>query len=190
MDYDEDLDPQQANETIREFVLPKVCCVGWHWQARTREWSTRACTRARTPLGMSCVGKHAGTHAHSMHACISHLPTHKPLQNHELRMECPTSGGRDVRILVGQLVERAAACTSRQCTSSTSTSSTSTSTGSKSTSTIKRNTQRNTLLPPQLEDGTAEVFGAELQKGTAVDVSGQKLAVRGGGCGHGCGCWC
>jgi len=31
----------------------------------------------------------------------------------------------------------------------------------------------------QLEDGSAEVFGAELQKGNAVDVSGQKLAVRG-----------
>ncbi len=29
----------------------------------------------------------------------------------------------------------------------------------------------------QLEDGSAEVFGAELQKGNSVDVSGQKLAV-------------
>jgi polyribonucleotide 5'-hydroxyl-kinase len=29
----------------------------------------------------------------------------------------------------------------------------------------------------QLEDGAAEVFGAELQKGNAVDVTGQKLAV-------------
>ncbi|KAF5841776.1 hypothetical protein DUNSADRAFT_11092 [Dunaliella salina] len=28
-----------------------------------------------------------------------------------------------------------------------------------------------------LEEGSAEVFGAELQKGNAVDVSGQKLAV-------------
>jgi len=30
----------------------------------------------------------------------------------------------------------------------------------------------------QLEEGSAEVFGAELQKGNTVDVSGQKLAVR------------
>lgn len=30
---------------------------------------------------------------------------------------------------------------------------------------------------PQLEEGSAEVFGAELQRGVSVNVAGQKLAV-------------
>jgi polyribonucleotide 5'-hydroxyl-kinase len=34
-----------------------------------------------------------------------------------------------------------------------------------------------TVCPCQLEEGSAEIFGAELQKGVPVNIKGQKLAV-------------